>query len=658
MPAGKFTTVGIQTYTANWAPICKEVIDITVGGGGDPCAGKGGDSDGDGVCNADDNCVNTFNPGQQDSDGDGIGDACDTADPCANAGGDSDGDGVCDNVDNCVNTFNPGQQDSDGDGKGDACDNDCVAPTVVLSTASTTVSGPFTVAIRFNESVNDLTLAEVQVSNGTKSNPAGGGSSYSFTVTPTGNANITISIPAGAAFNNCGAANLASNVLNVTVSGGDPCANAGGDSDGDGVCDNVDNCVNTPNPGQQDSDGDGIGDACDAPDDCEQKTLVRYNFEKCRSFSNDGSAFDFSEFTPIYPNNGGCVSVTASNAFRSEGGHSCVEGANGSDAAICIPADRGSRFKPDDDDALRFSVTVDPGSAGKITELSFMQWAPDYYSHLSGNSGNNNPPRKFGVRVLKDGNEIYRKTGLNTARDDFEWVTFSFDGNSKFEVDRTTTFSFEIMSYDPKYNSTPNFFDIDNIKVKGCCINNLRNNGSTLEFYAETEQRQVQLDWMTNTEFINERFIVERSEDGIQFEPILEQMSNYSTSAFIDYQAVDTDPIIGTSYYRLKEIFKDGSFIYSEPREVQISINLNELAVFPNPTTHEAYLHLKEHAGKAANIQIYNALGQLMMEREFDSLPHAPIQLDVQGYRSGMYTVTIQLEQNRRVSTKLIVTKL
>ncbi|MBN2330257.1 MAG: thrombospondin type 3 repeat-containing protein, partial [Candidatus Aenigmarchaeota archaeon] len=77
------------------------------------------DVDGDGVCGDVDNCPNKNNPGQQDCDGDSIGDACDTSSPCSS---DTDGDGVMDIDDNCPNTYNPGQQDGDSDGIGDACD--------------------------------------------------------------------------------------------------------------------------------------------------------------------------------------------------------------------------------------------------------------------------------------------------------------------------------------------------------------------------------------------------------------------------------------------------------------------------------------------------------------------------------------------------------
>ncbi len=51
----------------------------------------------------------------------------------------------------------------------------------------------------------------------------------------------------------------------ISFGGGGSNCDVFGDSDGDGICDDVDNCRFQINPTQADADGDGIGDACDSP---------------------------------------------------------------------------------------------------------------------------------------------------------------------------------------------------------------------------------------------------------------------------------------------------------------------------------------------------------------------------------------------------------
>ena len=90
------------------------------------------DDDNDGIPDETDNCPNKVNPMQEDKDGNGAGDVCDqktggTTDPTGGEAPpppDSDGDGVIDSEDNCIDVANADQANDHGSAQlGDACED-------------------------------------------------------------------------------------------------------------------------------------------------------------------------------------------------------------------------------------------------------------------------------------------------------------------------------------------------------------------------------------------------------------------------------------------------------------------------------------------------------------------------------------------------------
>ena len=75
------------------------------------------DADEDEVCDSVDNCPAAANPGQEDADSNGTGDAC-------NDGEDADSDEWADLLDNCPSDWNPDQADANTDDIGDVCQSD------------------------------------------------------------------------------------------------------------------------------------------------------------------------------------------------------------------------------------------------------------------------------------------------------------------------------------------------------------------------------------------------------------------------------------------------------------------------------------------------------------------------------------------------------
>jgi hypothetical protein len=97
-----------------------------------------------------------------------------------------------------------------------------------------------------------------------------------------------------------------------------------------------------------------------------------------------------------------------------------------------------------------------------------------------------------------------------------------------------------------------------------------------------TRDNKVNIHWATATEENANYFSVERSANGIDFTEIGRLNAAGDSQAKREYALVDDQPLIGRSYYRLKEVDFDGRVEHFNMRFIDVH-GVKAISVFPNP---------------------------------------------------------------------------
>lgn len=171
---------------------------------------------------------------------------------------------------------------------------------------------------------------------------------------------------------------------------------------------------------------------------------------------------------------------------------------------------------------------------------------------------------------------------------------------------------------------------------------------------AERRLNGILLTWRAVQEKNSTRYILERSDDKMNFYPI----ASYEATGNLEYQHLDAVPFYGTNYYRVKVLESDGSYIYTNV----VSIDWKEgngVLIYPNPASSEVYVYFaKDYDGDEVSIRLLNNMGLLVKDKAY-TLSRGQKQLTIPLYElaNGLYLLEIKVGAYDKIVHKLVVKK-
>lgn len=170
-----------------------------------------------------------------------------------------------------------------------------------------------------------------------------------------------------------------------------------------------------------------------------------------------------------------------------------------------------------------------------------------------------------------------------------------------------------------------------------------------VSFTAQLRNSQVQLNWTTASEKNNRGFEVQRSANGEQFSTVLYKEGRGTTAARTNYEAVDSKPMPGLSYYRLKQIDTDGKVSFTPPVAIK-NASLIEATFYPNPTNGPLTISLPQaRTESAVRVSISDLMGRVVKEQTLSSAG----EVDLSQLNAGTYIVTVG-EGTQKITRKVV----
>ena len=176
-----------------------------------------------------------------------------------------------------------------------------------------------------------------------------------------------------------------------------------------------------------------------------------------------------------------------------------------------------------------------------------------------------------------------------------------------------------------------------------------------LSFEARCYDFSTELVWMTASEINNDYFVLEKSNDVINFSEVAKVDGTGNSSVLMTYSFVDEVKNHQTTYYRLKQVDYNGDFSYSKIVAIAPCSENLSIAVYPNPFKEDIYLKLSEEQDELYFVQLTDIYGRVVQEKKvYSNNTVNKLTIDDSNV-SGVYIILIKDQLNHVLLNQKLV---
>jgi hypothetical protein len=156
-----------------------------------------------------------------------------------------------------------------------------------------------------------------------------------------------------------------------------------------------------------------------------------------------------------------------------------------------------------------------------------------------------------------------------------------------------------------------------------------------LDFKARMVGSGVELKWLVENNYDGDKYDVQRSEDGQNFNTIAIVSATNHTSV---YSAVDAAPL-ATGYYRLKIVNKDNTISYSKTILVNSAEVKGSVKILGNPATQQLRYTIGGGTSSSVSVNVFTTSGQQVYSGAMNNT--AVNTINIQSLRPGTYILVV-----------------